>query len=57
MYDLQSKDFETWDLFLDRNLLVSKSLVSSYSIGVDHALELENKSMKIQRGIKVVGNN
>ena len=57
MYDLQSKDFETWDLFLDGNLLVSKSLVSSYSIGVDHALEIENKSMKIQRGIKVVGNN
>ena len=57
MYDLHSKDFETWDLFLDGNLLVSKSLLSSYSIGVDHALELENKSMKIQRGIKVVGNN
>ena len=57
MYDLHSKDFETWDLFLDGNLLVSKSLLSSYSIGVDHALELENKTMKIQRGIKVVGNN
>ena len=57
MYDLQSTDFEIWDFFLDGNLSVSKSLVSLYSIGVDHALEQENKSMKIQGGIKVVGNN
>ena len=57
MYGLQSKDPETWDFFLDGNLSVSKSLVSFYSITVDHALGQENKSMKIQGGIKGVGNN
>ena len=57
MYDLQSKDPETWDSFLDVNLSVSKSLVSFFSIGVDHALEQENKSMNIQGRIKRVGNN
>ena len=39
MYDLQSKDPETWNFFLDGHLSVSKSLVSFWSIGVDHALE------------------
>ena len=39
MYDLQSKDPETWNFFLDGHLSVSKSLVSFWSTGVDHALE------------------
>ena len=50
------KDPETWNFFLDGNLSVSKSLVAICSIGVDQALEQENKSLKIQGGIKGVGN-
>ena len=57
MYNLQSKDPETWNFFVDGNLSVNKSSVSFCSIGVDHALEQENKSMKIQGEIKVMGNN
>ena len=57
MYDLQSKDPETWNFFLDGNLSVSKSLVIYCSIGVDHALEQEYKTMKIQSGIKGIGND
>ena len=57
MYDLQSKDPETWNFFLDGNLSISKSLVAICSIGVGQALEQENKSLKIQGGIKRVGNN
>ena len=57
MYDLQLKDPETWNFFLDGNLSVSKNLMSFCSIAVDHALEQENKSMKIQGGIKGIGNN
>ena len=57
MYDLQSKDPETWNLFLDRNLSVSENVMSFCSISVDHAIEQEVKSMKIQGEIKRIGNN
>ena len=46
MYDLQSRDPETWDIFFNGNFSVSKSLVLFCSIGVDRELEQENKSMK-----------
>ena len=42
---------------MDGNLSVSISLVSLSSIEVDHALEQENKSIKIQGAIKEIGNN
>ena len=59
MEDLQSKGPEIWNIFLDRNLSVSKSLVSFCFIGVDYALEKENNnmSMKIQGRIKGIRNN
>ena len=57
MYELQSKDSETWSFFVDGNLSVSKSLVAFCCIGVNRALEQENKSMKIQGRIKGKGNS
>ena len=54
---MESKNPETWDFFLDGNLLFKKKLVSFCCTGVDHALKQKNKSMKIQGGKKGVGNN
>ena len=42
---------------MDGNLSVSKSLVAFCCIGVNRALEQENKSMKIQGRIKGKGNS
>lgn len=47
----------TSDVCLDGNLSVSNSLALFCSNGVNHALEKETNSMKIQGGIKGVGNN
>ena len=57
MYNLQASDPETWDFLRSGSLSVSKSLIPFCSIGVDHALEQENRCMKVLGGIKGIANH
>ena len=50
MADLQYNDNETWH-YLEHNFSVSKCLTTFTEIGSDHAMEQENKSMKVNVGI------
>ena len=52
MYHLQETDPEIWDEFSKGNFSVSKGDVGFTSIGVDHALEQENRKMKVLGGLK-----
>ena len=51
MLTLCSEDVETWKFFEGGNFSVNKNTVPFCAIGVDHAMEQENKSMKIAGGI------
>lgn len=52
MYALQHSDPEVWEQFQNGNFCVRKSSVPFTSIGVDHALEQENRKMKIMGGLR-----
>ena len=51
MLTLNSEDRDTWNFFEAGNFSVNKNSVPFCAIGVDHAMEQENKSMKIAGGI------
>ena len=51
MLSLSSEDVETWKFFEGGNFSVNKNNVPFCAIGVDHAMEQENKSIKIAGGI------
>lgn len=51
MIALSVDDQRTWTFFEEGNFSVNKSNVPFCAIGVDHAMEQENKSMKISGGI------
>ena len=55
MYALKSNDVKTWD-FLSENFSVNKSNVPFCALGTDHALEQENKNMKVLGGITGITN-
>jgi hypothetical protein len=52
MHDIQTSDPLLWKTFLDGNFCVKKSCVPFTSIGVDHAIEHVNRSMKVMGGIR-----
>ena len=56
MTDLLSNDNESWT-YLEESLAISKSQIPVTSIGSDHALELENKVMKVTGGVKGLTQN
>ena len=56
MCKLEESDEEVWRYLSEGNFSVSKSTIPFTSIGPDHALEQENKTMKISGGIIGIGN-
>ena len=57
MAELKEKDRVTWQLFERGNFSVNKSSVAFTAIGADHALEQQNRAMKVLGGIKGIANN
>ena len=55
MFELEDHNPKTW-AFLQANFSVNKSKVPFSATGVDHALEQENRAMKVMGGIKGIGN-
>ena len=52
LYKLMIEDEKTWDFLNDGNFSVNKSNVPFCAIGGDHALEQENRRMKVLGGYK-----
>ena len=52
MNNLQRTDPEMWQTFKSGNLCVKKGPIPFRSLGVDHALEQENRTMKIMGGLR-----
>ena len=52
MHSLKDSDPDIWKEFMNCNFCVKKSLIPFTSIGVDHALEQENRKMKVLGGLK-----
>ena len=47
MFELRKKDPKTWDLLQNGHFSVNKSGIPFSAIGADHALEQENRAMKV----------
>ena len=52
MYKLRVEDEKTWNFLNEGNFSVNKSDVPFCAIGADHALEQENRRMKVLGGYK-----
>ena len=52
MYTLQETDPEIWDYLASGNFSVNKNTSPFFAIGADHALEQQNREMKVFRGVK-----
>ena len=57
MFSLKETDPVTWKMFSEGNFSVNKSMVLFSAIGVDHAVEQENRAAKVLGGIKGIANN
>ena len=57
MLSLKDEDPETWNMFNSGNFSVNKTLIPFSAIGVDHAIEQENRAVKVLGGIKGIANN
>ena len=57
MLSLKETDPVTWKMFSEGNFSVNKSMVLFSAIGVDHAVEQENRAAKVLSGIKGIANN
>ena len=55
MYDLKANDPEMWS-FLQQNVSVNKNRIPFSAIGPDHAIEHENRAMKVLGGVKGIAN-
>ena len=51
MISLKDNDPDTWKFFEDGNFSVNKTKISFSGIGCDHAIEHENRAMKVAGGI------
>ena len=51
MLSLQTDDRNSWD-YLEKNFAIAKSNIPFTAIGSDHAMEQENKVLKVTGGIK-----
>ena len=47
MFNLKEKDINTWNMFESGNFSVNKSEVPFSAISADHALEQENRVVKV----------
>ena len=56
MYELKEKDSDTWELFMNGYFSINKTSVPFTAIGADHAIEYENRTMKVLGGIKGIAN-
>ena len=52
MFSLKEADPCTWNYFDKGYFCVNKSIVPHSAIGADHAIEHENRAMKVLGGIK-----
>ena len=57
MFELEEKDRRTWNFFKQGNFSVNKTNILFSAIGADHAIEHENRSLKVLGGIKGIANN
>ena len=57
MYALKQSDPVTWEFFKPGNFSVNKTRIAFSAIGADHAIEQENRAMKVLGGIKGIVNN
>ena len=48
---LKGKDPETWSMLNKGNFFANKTLISFSAIGVDHAIEQENRAVNLLGGI------
>ena len=54
MYELKVKDSDIWEFFMNGYFSINKTSESFTAIGVDHAIEHENRTMKVLGEIKVL---
>ena len=57
MLSLKDEDPESWNIFNSGNFSVNKTLIPFSAVGVDHAIEQENRAVKVLGGIKRIANN
>ena len=57
MYELKEKDSDIWEFFMNGYFSINKTSVSFTAIGADHAIEHENRTMKVLGGIKGIAND
>ena len=57
MCSLEESDPEIWQYLDAGNFSIQKTRVPFTAIGADHALEQENRAMKVSGGIVGIGNN
>ena len=57
MYQLRNGDPIIWNRFVEGEFSVNKSNLPFSAIGADHALEKENRSVKVLDGIKGIANS
>ena len=56
MHQLKTNNTELWNFLEEGNFSVNKSMSAFSAIGADHALEQENRAMKVTGGIVGIGN-
>ena len=56
MNELKEKDSDTWEFFMNGYFSINKTSVPFTAIGADHAIEHENRTMKVLGGIKGIAN-
>ena len=52
MYKLKKKDADIWEFFMNGYFSINKTSEPFTATGADHAIEHENRTMKILGGIK-----
>ena len=56
MMDLKENDEKTWIMMMEGGFCAGKSKVPFTSMGADHGIEQENRSIKVMGGIKGTSN-
>ena len=57
MFSLEETDLCIWNHFDKGHFCVNKSAVPHSAIGANHAIEHENRALKVLGGIKGIANN
>ena len=56
MYKLKDEDADIWEFFMNGYFSINKTSVPLTATGADHAIEHENRTMKVLGGIKGIAN-